>query len=249
MTKILVTGSKGFIGQNLIQKLKQNAENIILEFTRENTLQELEKLVLLSDFIYHIAGEVRPKSSDAEFKSSNITLTQDIINILRQNNKKTSILLVSSIHAQLQKNEYGKTKRESELLVENYAQESNAKCFIYRLPHVFGEGCKPNYNSVISTWIYNTINGLEVNVFDNSIKMHYVYIQDLIDEFILILKQEKEELYINPQNIYATTLGKLVEYLNEFKNNIDNKQYSIKDNNFKKKLFQTYRDYWSKTNA
>jgi len=249
MHNILVTGSKGFIGQNLIKKLQQDSQNIILEFTRENTLAELEELVLKSDFIYHIAGEVRPKSSDAEFKSSNVTLTQNLISILEKNSKKTPILLVSSIHAQLQKNEYGKSKRESELLVEKYAKESNNKCFIYRLPHVFGEGCKVNYNSVVSTWIYNTIKGLEVNIFDTSIEMHYVYVQDIVDEFIAIIEIEKGELYINPQNTYETTLGELVGYLDEFKNNIENRQYSIENNEFKEKLFQTYRDYWSKIDA
>jgi len=249
MHNILVTGSRGFIGQNLIKKLQQDSQNIILEFTRENSLAELEKLVLQSDFIYHIAGEVRPKSSDAEFKSSNVTLTQNLLNILEKYGKKTSILLVSSIHAKLQKNEYGKSKRESELLVEKYAKESSAKCFIYRLPHVFGEGCKANYNSVVSTWIYNTIKGLEINVFDTSIEMHYVYVQDIVDEFVAMLEVGNRELYINPQNVYETTLGELVEYLGEFKNNIENRQYSIKDNEFKEKLFHTYKDYWSKIDA
>ena len=249
MRNILVTGSRGFIGQNLIQKLQQNSQNTILEFTRENSLAELEKLVLQSDFIYHIAGEVRPKSSGAEFKSSNVTLTQNLVNILEKNGEKTPILLVSSIHARLQKNEYGKSKRESELLVEKYAKKHGAECFIYRLPHVFGEGCKANYNSVVSTWIYNTIKGLEVNVFDTSIEMQYVYVQDIVNDFISILEVGNRELYINPQNVYETTLGELVEYLGEFKNNIENGQYAIKNNEFKEKLFQTYKDYWRKINA
>jgi len=249
MHNILVTGSKGFIGQNLIKKLQQDSQNTVLEFTRGNTLLELEALVLQSDFIYHIAGEVRPKSSDAEFKSSNVTLTQNLVNILERNGKKTPILLVSTIHAKLLKSEYGKSKRESELLVEKYAKKHGAECFIYRLPHVFGEGCKANYNSVVSTWIYNTIKGLEVNVFDTSIEMQYVYVQDIVNDFISILEVGNRELYINPQNVYETTLGELVEYLGEFKNNIENGQYAIKNNEFKEKLFQTYKDYWRKINA
>ncbi len=243
MINILVTGSKGFIGQNLIKKLKLDSNNNILEFTRTHDLKDLNELVLKSDFIYHIAGEVRPNSSDEEFRDSNITLTQNILQVLNQKNKKIPILLVSSIHAKLQKNEYGITKRESELLIEKYSLDNEIQCFIYRLPHVFGENCKPNYNSVISTWIYNSINNLEITIFDTSIQMQYVYVQDIVDEFAEKLQKNNSELYLEPKKIYQTTLGEVVEYLSEFKKNTKNPKYMLAENEFKRKLFSTYKDY------
>lgn len=241
---ILITGSKGFIGKNLLKKLAL-LENInILEFNRNDTEIYLEKSILESDFIIHLAGEVRPNSSGDEFKNSNVLLTNLIIQILKKQNKIIPILFTSSIHAKLLKNEYGKTKRESELLIENYAKEYNINCFIYRLPHVFGEGCKPNYNSVISTWIYNSINNLEIKIFDRNIEMHYVYVQDIVDEFLSILKRVKNsEIYIEPREIYQTTLGEVVDFINEFKINISTKNYCIDSNEFKQKLFKTYQDY------
>ena len=122
-------------------------------------------------------------------------------------------------------------------------------CFIYRLPHVFGEACKPNYNSVISTWIYNSINNLEINVFDRSIEMHYVYVQDVVDEFLSILETKKSsEIYIEPKKIYQTTLGEVVDFINEFKINIMNENYFIENNEFKQKLFKTYQDYLNRVN-
>jgi UDP-2-acetamido-2,6-beta-L-arabino-hexul-4-ose reductase len=169
MLSILVTGSKGFIGKNLLKKLDSNLFNI-LEFNRDDSLESLEKQILQSDFIVHLAGEVRPNSSSDDFKSSNTLLTRNIVDVLNKNSKHIPILMASTIHAKLLKNEYGKTKREAEVLVENYSKETNTKCFIYRLPHVFGEGCKANYNSVISTWIYNSIHDLEINCFDRNIQ-------------------------------------------------------------------------------
>ena len=163
MLNVLVTGSKGFIGKNLLKKLKYSENMHILEFNRNDTENYLKECILKSDFIIHLAGEVRPNSSESEFKNSNVLLTNLILDILKKQSKKISILLASSVHAKLLKNEYGKTKRESEILIENYSTETFGKCFIYRLPHVFGEECKPNYNSVISTWIYNSINDLQIN--------------------------------------------------------------------------------------
>lgn len=251
MLNILVTGSKGFIGKNLLKKLS-NLQNInILEFNRNDSEVSLEESISKCNFIIHLAGEVRPTSSNDEFKNSNILLTSLILEILKKQNKIVPILLTSTIHAKLLKNEYGKTKRESEILLEDYAKNNNTNYFIYRLPHVFGEECKPNYNSVVSTWIYNSLNDLEINVFDRNIEMDYVYVQDIVDEFLSILEKKEffDSIYIEPKKIYHITLGEVVDFINEFKSNISNNEYQIKDNEFKQKLFQTYQDYNRRLNA
>jgi len=246
---ILVTGSKGFIGKNLLKKLDSSSFNI-LEFNRDDSLEKLEQLIIQSDFVVHLAGEVRPTSSNDDFKNSNILLTQNIVDILRKHDKNIPILMASTIHAKLLKNEYGKTKREAELLIENYSKETDIKSFIYRLPHVFGEGCKPNYNSVISTWIYNSINDLEINCFDRSIEMHYVYVQDIVDEFISIIeKQASNDIYIEPKKVYETTLGEVVDFIDEFKHNIPSQNYKPNGSEFKQKLYDTYLDYYRNSNV
>lgn len=244
MLNILVTGAKGFIGKNLLKKLDKNQYNIF-EFNRNDSLEVLEQNIIQCDFIVHLAGEVRPNSTDDDFKNSNALLTKTIIELLNKNNKTLPILMASTIHAKLLKNEYGKTKREAEVLLENYANETNVRCFIYRLPHVFGEGCKPNYNSVVTTWIYNSIKDLEINCFDRSIQMHYVYVQDIVDDFLSIInKQTSQEIYIEPKQVYKTTLGEIVDYIDEFKYNIQSTDYCKKSSELKQKLFSTYLDYY-----
>ncbi len=247
MNNILVTGSKGFIGKNLLKKLTLCSNLNILEFNRTDSESFLEECILKSDFIFHLAAEVRPNSTEDEFKNSNILLTEFILKIIKKQNKVIPILMASSIHAKLLKNEYGKTKRKSELLIEAYSKDHNINCCIYILPHVFGEDCKPNYNSVISTWIYNSINDLEITIYDRNIGMEYVYVQDIVEEFLSILENEEIiELYIEPKKIYQTTLGEVVDFIDEFKVNILNEKYQIDNNEFKQKLFQTYQDYYRK---
>jgi len=249
MLNILVTGSKGFIGKNLLKKLDSNYFNI-LEFNRDDSLETLEKQILQSDFIVHLAGEVRPNSSNDDFKNSNTLLTQNTVDILKVHDKNIPILMASTIHAKLLKNEYGKTKREAEILVENYSKETNTKCFIYRLPHIFGEGCKPNYNSVISTWIYNSIHDMEINCFDRSIEMHYVYVQDIVDDFISIIdNQVSKEIYIEPKKVYKTTLGEVVDFIGEVKHNIKSQDYQASSSEFKQKLHETYLYYYRNSNV
>tara|TARA_B100001059_G_C17836643_1_gene588599 strand:+ start:6431 stop:7183 length:753 start_codon:yes stop_codon:yes gene_type:complete len=245
MINVLITGSQGFVGLNLINLLNKSDDIHISQFKRGDTYLELEPRVLAADYIIHLAGEVRPSSSNEQFTSSNLGLTEDIVDILTKNKKNTPIIFTSTIHAENPIHIYGKTKRSAELLIERYSSEYNVKCKIYRLPHVFGEGCKPNYNSVISTWMFNSVNDLEINVYDRNVKMTYCYVQDVVKQFSdIIVNQESDyELYCSPSIKYNTTLGEVADYINEFKvNDICNLLYDQDD--FRYKLAKTYISYF-----
>lgn len=100
--KVLVTGSNGFIAKNFIQFLSEKPEVEILKAHRETTDQEFEQVVLAADWIVHLAGVNRPLNEE-EFAEGNTTLTEKISQILQQANKKTPVILSSSIQVQLGK--------------------------------------------------------------------------------------------------------------------------------------------------
>jgi UDP-2-acetamido-2,6-beta-L-arabino-hexul-4-ose reductase len=242
MKKILITGSGGFIGKNLVSALELKGGYEVLSFTRDNDIHDLKGFILRSDFIFHLAGEVRSDASSNNIISSNVSLTKDIINILEKENRIMPILYTSSIHADTAVTEYGKTKKASEILIHNYSEASSINCYIYKLPHIFGEFCKPNYNSVISTWIYNTINNIDIYVQNKDMMMHYIYVQDLVQEFIDVMESSSKIRYIAPNTVNIVSLGQVIEYLEEFKN-CTNKRSSKFDNDFEEKLYKTYLSY------
>lgn len=236
---ILITGAGGFIGKNLIAALNKQNDVQILTFTRQDDDSVLAKHLAIADYIVHLAGEVRPDSSDAVFHSANVGLTKQILTLLQEKGLKTPVLLVSSIHAKLLKNEYGKTKRAAELLIEDYAKNSSSNSHIVRLPHVFGQGCKPNYNSVITTWICNIINGEEIVIYDREIPMEYVYVQDIVQDFVrLIDGSTADTLYVTPSQSYHTTLGEVADCLQAFQ--AGNQPASSA---FQQKLYATFVSY------
>jgi UDP-2-acetamido-2,6-beta-L-arabino-hexul-4-ose reductase len=57
MRRILVTGSKGFLGSNVCLKLSEDHNNEIIEFHRETPIATLENFIPKVDFIIHLAGE------------------------------------------------------------------------------------------------------------------------------------------------------------------------------------------------
>lgn len=247
-SNVLITGAKGFIGKHLTKTISSIDGINVYEYNKQSSWDELEAILENIDFIFHLAGEVNPKSASNSFFEGNVNLTQNLIELLQKKERKIPILFASSIHAENPKNDYGITKKQSEDIIMQYGINQNVPVYIYRLFHLFGEGCKPNYNSVISTWIYNSIHDSDIHVFDRNIVMHYSYVQDVVREFASHLSDSryKTNCFFKSSLIYDTTLGEVVDYINEFKNNIRNSEYYILDNAFKQKLFSTYQDYYQK---
>lgn len=210
MKTVLITGSQGFIGKNLKEHLKLRSDLNITYFDKDNSIEELTRLVESADFIYHIAGVNRPKD-ELDFSTYNTGLTEDIIKILDYNNKKTPLLITSSIQAGLD-NAYGQSKLAAENLVKEWHKKSDAPIYIYRLPGVFGKWSKPNYNSVVATFCHNIANNLPITISDPDHTVVLAYIDDVIEDFIKWIDSPIRDSYseiLNISRTFETTLKDL----------------------------------------
>ena len=81
---ILVTGSKGFIGKNLVKYLGSNSQHKIFEFSRDDLLEDLEKIINKIDIVFHIAG-LNKKTVNEDFEKTNNKLTKKLCKILKKN--------------------------------------------------------------------------------------------------------------------------------------------------------------------
>ncbi|BDU80962.1 NAD-dependent epimerase/dehydratase family protein [Clostridium perfringens] len=241
--KVLVTGAKGFIGKNLVSTLDREDKYEIICIDRENSKEELEKGVLNSDFIVHLAGINRPKNEE-EFFEGNTGLTEDIIEILKKNNKNTSILITSSIQADLD-NAYGQSKKGAEEALIKYMADTKGNVFIFRLPNVFGKWCRPNYNSAIATFCHNIARGEEVWISDPSKEMTLVYIDDVVRNIKNVIDNEENYIpgYQNVDIEHKATLGEIVDLINSFKESRKSLMIPNMENELTKKLYSTYLSY------
>ncbi|MDM0948419.1 NAD-dependent epimerase/dehydratase family protein [Clostridium perfringens] len=241
--KVLVTGAKGFIGKNLVSTLDREDKYEIICIDRENSKEELEKGVLNSNFIVHLAGINRPKNEE-EFFEGNTGLTEDIIEILKKNNKNTSILITSSIQADLD-NAYGQSKKGAEEALIKYMADTKGNVFIFRLPNVFGKWCRPNYNSAIATFCHNIARGEEVWISDPTKEMTLVYIDDVVRNIKDVIDNEKTYIpgYQNIDIEHKATLGEIVDLINSFKESRKSLMIPNMENELTKKLYSTYLSY------
>ncbi|WP_195947755.1 NAD-dependent epimerase/dehydratase family protein [Paraclostridium bifermentans] len=264
MKKILVTGSNGFVGKNIVVALNETKKYEVITIDRQNSEEELRQATLKADFIVHLAGVNRPKEA-SEFYEGNGGLTEKIVNFLKNENKNTPILITSSTHAEID-NDYGKSKKQSEDALIRYSDECNAKVYIFRLPNLFGKWCKPNYNSAVTTFCYNIAHDLDVWVNDPSIELSLVYIDDVVESIVeciedwnmINLNEINEEValtttgsncvqidkyYYEVTTVYKRTLGNIVDSLKMFRNMRKSLLIPDLSDGFNKALYSTYLTY------
>jgi|SaaInlV_165m_DNA_2_1040747.scaffolds.fasta_scaffold22205_2 UDP-2-acetamido-2,6-beta-L-arabino-hexul-4-ose reductase len=213
--QVLVTGSKGFIGKNLVIELAQLDSIRIDTHDRDDDLLLLESKINKADIIFHLAGENRPKD-EKEFDVSNHQLTKLICQLSDKLDKKIPIIFSSSTQAE-DDNPYGKSKLAAETVLRELEQKSGCSVVIYRLPGVFGKWSKPNYNSVVATFCFNIASKLPIQINDPNKILTLVYIDDIVKSFINnILHKEKLPLWGEIKPKYSITIQALANQLQLF---------------------------------
>ena len=238
---VLVTGSSGFIGKNLVERLSCIEDIEIYKFDKSNTISELERYIEKIDFIFHLAGVNRPVKVK-EFYDGNSGLTEKLIAIIDKAGKKIPILITSSIQAR-NDNDYGKSKLRSEKALRVYAQKIGVPIYIYRLPNVFGKWCRPNYNSVISTWCHNIAHGIPLKVNNKDTLLTLVYIDDVVESFINHLGNSSSIIDCEVAVMYQKNLGEIADLLEKFKESRTSLIIPQVGIGFERALYGTYLSY------
>ena len=273
--KVLVTGSAGFVGRNLVESLKslrdgkdKTRPNLkieeIYEFDRDTDTTLLDEYCDKCDFVFNLAGVNRPKET-SEFMEGNFGFASTLLDTLKKHKNTCPVMLSSSIQATLigryAESDYGKSKLEGEKLFFDYAKKNKSKVLIYRFPNLFGKWCRPNYNSVIATWCYNIANDLEIQINDPSVELELCYIDDVVKEMIDALEGKEHHCHFEGVNAvyddegeycfvpttHKVILGRIAELLDLFKEQPTSLIIpEIPNNSFEKKLYSTYLSYLPK---
>jgi UDP-2-acetamido-2,6-beta-L-arabino-hexul-4-ose reductase len=247
MKTIFVTGSNGFMGKNLLEGLKRQENLKIKTFDIEDDMATLRSHLKKADFVFHLAGVNRPQKSE-EFEIGNVDLTKTIVSILEEFKRPIPIVFSSSTQATLE-NPYGISKKRAENILLEYGKINRATVFIYRLPNVFGKWCRPNYNSVVATFCYNITHNLEISISDPNKEIELVYIDDVVEDFLRLIKQDSIddiENYCHIKRTFKIMLGKLAEIIYQIR---DVRKTSIipdLSDKFTNFLYATYQSYLDK---
>ena len=272
---ILITGSGGFVGRNLVENLKniRDGKNRtrpgihidgIYEYSHASTRDDLERFCTDCDFVFHLAGVNRPKHPK-EFQTGNADLTQTLLETMEAKGNNCPVMLSSSLQATLAgrfgDSAYGRSKLAAEELVFAHAEKTGAKALVYRFPNLAGKGCRPNYNSAVATFCHNIANDLPITVNDPSVELELLFIDNLIEAMFDALESKEHRCefdgvetvptdsgrYCYAPGSHKATLGKIVELLHTFHDQPETLLMpQIAPGSFEKKLYSLYLSYLPK---
>jgi UDP-2-acetamido-2,6-beta-L-arabino-hexul-4-ose reductase len=249
LCRILVTGARGFIGQNLVVRLSEVDGVQLLRFERGDDPVDLPALIGVSDAVVHLAGENRPDDSRA-FEEINFGLTRAICNAIRHESevrgRDVPLILTSSIQAE-RDNPYGRSKLAAEEEVRTLLEAVGGRAVIFRLPGVFGKWCRPNYNSVVATFCYNVARGLPIRIENPETVLRLVYIDDVVDAIIACLRSDEQGLHfvdIVPE--YGISLGELATMIKGFEADREALQTERVGSGLIRALYATYLSHLPK---
>lgn len=241
--KILITGAKGFVGKNLVYKLKKIKYLILFEYDLDANVALLDNYVKECNFVFHLAGINRPQD-ESEFDSGNRQFTSRLTHLLQQHENTCPIVFSSSIQAE-RDNPYGKSKKAAEDELFSHADITGAKVMIYRLPNIFGRWCRPNYNSVVATFCYNIAHNRQIKINDSETELNLCYIDDVLEEFINTLegKETRNYEYCQVAKTHKVKLGDLANLIYDFRNACNENRIPSFKSEFEQAIYDTYISY------
>ncbi|MBE0580199.1 NAD-dependent epimerase/dehydratase family protein [Devosia sp.] len=246
MTVVAVTGASGFIGRNLVLRLRELNHKVV---SIPHQADDAALLAALggAEVVFHLAGVNRPETT-GEYETGNVGMTDRLVAAMRQLPTPPPVVYASSIQAAAD-NPYGRSKREAEALITGYAQQTSVPGWIFRLPNVFGKWCRPNYNSVVATFCHNVSRGLPLTIIDPAAILKLVYIDDVVEHFAAIAAAPLDSTIASEiAPIYETTVGDLAQQLQIFRDSRTTLLTGAVGTGFLRALHATYVSYLEPAN-
>lgn len=207
--KILVTGGSGFIGSNLILKLKKygaKVENFDLSqgYDIQNEKQLKQQIVKKFDVIYHLAGfSGSPRSNDETLKTFKINTfsTINLLNLIKNYSPETKVIFsnsrleygkprylpVDETHPTVPISAYGISKLAATQVALIYHEAYKLDVTIIRTSNVYGPFKKSKFlgYNIVNHFIELAQKNETIKIFGNGKQERdYIYMDDLVEAFI-----------------------------------------------------------------
>ena len=242
--KIGITGQNGFIGWHLSQSIKYFYPNRfqLIPFERSffEDKTELISFVRQCAIIIHLAG-VNRASSEQRVYEENYKLGLVLKEALEIANFKGHLLFASSSQEK-GSSLYGKSKKDSRLLLEACISNQGGTFTGLIIPNVFGPFCRPNYNSFVATFCNKLLKSEQINIIKDR-EVPLIYVCTLVDRILNLIEGKEKGLQEIPHD-KLMRVSDVLKLLKLYKTSyIENNTIPSFNSSFELKLFNTFRSY------
>ena len=143
--------------------------------------RKMKQALIGIDAIVHLAGVNRSDSSYDIYYGNVLPTLQLMENVIRYA-PLAKIIYASSIQVYDKKSFYGIAKSHAESIIQWYSRRYDIYSVILRFSNIYGPFCKPFYNSVIATFLYQAVNGQELIIYGKGDqKRDFLYVSDAVN--------------------------------------------------------------------
>lgn len=233
--KVLITGADGFLGWHLRCRLGAMSEHDVVPVGRQNW-SRLPALVAESDAIVHLAGINRAPTGE-ELLEGNIQLARELAGAMRAASKPYRLIYAGTTQIG-NGTPYGIAKEISGGLLDDAVETNGGSFCEVRLPGVFGEHARPNYNTFVATFGEAVLEGREdwLTVQDSVVEL--LHAQDAAATIEAALTST--EKLIRPSG-HSVSVQDVLKLLGAFHTLYINGEIPDLRSPFELSLFNTYR--------
>lgn len=196
MKNILITGSRGFIGRNIVENLSNFFQFTEIDLATGYNLLDphaLDNLAGDFDAVIHLAGVTFVPDSYQRpqyFYDVNFNTTLNTAEFCRKNKIGKFIYLNTYVYGQPQyqpidelhslslPSPYHKSKKLAEDLVTGYFNQNDTKVIVFRLFNIFGKHQEDKF--LIPKMVKGAIHDRQIHIMDAEPKRDYIYINDFV---------------------------------------------------------------------
>lgn len=231
MREILVTGSTGFVGRNLLKDLdpgRYKVTTLDRSIYSEGDIETLTKIVSKVDCVVHLAGISRGDATDM-MKINLVGTTALIESISRLTEIKPNLVFASTFAVYSPgdslldedsptepRNMYGLSKLWAEQVITDYSKRFNISSLILRLSNVYGPDMEPGKHSVVATFVDKIKKGEEITINgDGSQARDFIYIDDVVKAITRTINILSQGEIIETVNICSNESISMLNLVNE----------------------------------
>lgn len=211
MMKTVITGSSGLLGWHLRCHLSVldawKGHVVALDRHAFNDDAALAAALGGADVVVHCAGINR--AEDYELEQGNIELAERLRTALVRSGTSPHLIYTNTIHKSTD-SAYGRGKAGAGQVFRQWASMQSARYTELILPHVFGEGGKPFYNSAVFTFCQQIVSGEPLNINTDG-RLELLHAQDICARIVDVVERgEAGELRLKGRKVSpAEVAGKL----------------------------------------
>ena len=217
LVKLLVEeGHKITVIDNLHKGKKENLGSVLNKIKFEKIdirdYKSMKKILENIDGVFHQAALTIVQDSlsrPEEYFDVNVNGTENIFRLANENKFKVVYASSSSVYGhkletpitedaeRIPISPYGKTKLESEYLVEKYSK-SNTQIIGLRYFNIFGEGQTPEYAGVITKFLDRINEGKAPIIFGSGSQIRdFIHVNDVAKANLMAMKSNTSNLIVN----------------------------------------------------